>query len=148
MSKTKDIQNYKRLINEGAFGLSEIEYLQEHRVEQQLSYSDIVSLLLELHNYAYDLAMEDGVINRQEAQYLHNIGNQFINLKSHMNRYTMIKLKNQIRTITKKHEEFCDHEKQLNNSDTYDKALDKKYKVKSPFKNPFARPSPYKNNYY
>lgn len=136
MSRQKELSNYKRLINTGAFGLSEIEYLHEHKRENNLSYSDIVSLLLELQNYAYDLAMEDGVINRQEALYLHNISKQFINLKSHMNRYTMIKLKNQIRTITRKHEEFCDTERQLNDSYTYDKSMDRKYKAKSPFTRP------------
>lgn len=144
MGKQKELDNYKRLINAGAFGLSEIEYLQEHKQEHHLSYSDIVSLLLELHNYAYDLAMEDGVINRQEALYLHNIGNQFINLKSHMNRYSMIKLKNQIKTITKKHEEFCDTERELNNTYTYDKGMDKKYKAKTPF----ARPNPFNTRRY
>lgn len=92
-----------------------LEEIIDLKRQEELGYSPnhVIALLLELYNHSFDLAMEDGLINYQEAVYLNSINRQFVNLNKHMDRHTLNKVKLQIRHLHHRHTEFVYHQTEL-----------------------------------
>lgn len=60
-------------IENGSWGLDEVEYLQENHSKYHLNYDDIGTLLQAVYTYTYGMAMEDGIVNQLENDELAQI---------------------------------------------------------------------------
>ncbi len=103
-TKEEFVAGVHERINDGRWGLEEIQYISEHHTKYHLNYEDIGSFLVQAYYYAYSLALEDGVISQLEQARLGEI-RAVVNTNSiPSNRVQREDLKNRILILTRRFE--------------------------------------------
>lgn len=72
-TKEDFLAGVKNRINNGSWGLEELNYLNDYHAKYHLNYEDIGDLLDNAFKYAYQLALEDGIMNQLESDQLGEI---------------------------------------------------------------------------
>ncbi len=125
--KQKFIDEISKKIENGDWGLEEIEHLEENKIKYHLNYEDIGLFLMVAYDYVYNLAIENGEISGLEMNNLIAFKKAMVGVMP-KNKEQRMALKFQINQLVKKFEKEHSFE---NNLESENKQEVIKKKVKS-----------------
>jgi hypothetical protein len=146
-TKEEFVSGVVERINDGRWGLEEVQYINEHRAKYHLNYEDIGSFLVQAYHYAYSLALEDGVITQLEQARLGEINKFFVSNYLPSNKAERDELKAKILLLTRRFEKShnLQHQVQAENDMGLENQIKKENEMKEKVSSVYYRryPTPY-----
>lgn len=144
-------KEFKNMVSEkfltGEWGLDELTVLKENRFKYNFSLEDVGFFLVQIYQYTYCMAMEDGFISNLERSQLNEINmayNQFLPKNIYEKNALMTKISNLVKSYEK-----------TNAIHEADELVDNKYSAKEKVNNGYKKPyfskmklTPYSNYYF
>jgi hypothetical protein len=139
-TKEDFIKGVQARIDDGRWGVEEVEYLNEYRQKYHLNYDDIGLFLVQVYKYTYTMAMEDGVLSQLELDELNQI--QQLSYTVPKNKFERDALKVKIMTLTKQYEKTNVVQESMDLENVYKKENEHRMELKNKVNNLYYR-TPY-----